>query len=186
MDVAEAIKIRRSLRSLDPADITCDIIEKLGRAIQLAPSCYNNQAWRFLFVYDAAMREKAKTALSAGNEWASAASLYVIAYSKKDDDCVTGDGRLYHLFDDGIAAGFVMLQATELGLVCHPIAGYDPEKTKAIFGIPGDYEVICWLVVGRHADEPSPMLSEKQQAAENERPPRKDLAEIVFHNRHEG
>lgn len=186
MEVSDAIRTRRSIRSLAPAEISDDLIEKLGRAIQLAPSCYNNQAWRFLFVYEEAMREKAKAALSPGNKWAHAASMYIIVYSKKEDDCVTDDGRAYHLFDDGVAAGFVMLQATELGLVCHPIAGFDPEKTREIFGIPGDFEVICWLIVGRHADEPSPLLSDKQRATEEKRPSRKDLAEFVSHNRHQG
>ena len=52
MNVKEAIKDRRAYRSLDPIDITDEIIEDLANVAQLAPSCMNKQPWRFIFVRD--------------------------------------------------------------------------------------------------------------------------------------
>ena len=52
MDVCQAIRERRAFRSLKPAEITEDLIKDLAEHAQLAPSCSNNQPWRFVFVYD--------------------------------------------------------------------------------------------------------------------------------------
>jgi nitroreductase len=43
---------RRAFRSLKQADITPELIEKAAQVAQLAPSCMNNQPWKFVFVYD--------------------------------------------------------------------------------------------------------------------------------------
>jgi nitroreductase len=50
MDVKRAIEERRAYRSLDPAGITDDLINDLAESARLAPSCFNNQPWRFVFV----------------------------------------------------------------------------------------------------------------------------------------
>ena len=110
------------------------------------------------------MLEKMRDALSSGNSWAHAASLIIAVFSKPEDDCVIKD-RIYHQFDCGLAVGFLILRATELGLVAHPIAGFSPKKTRAILGIPDEYKVITLIIVGKHAADISPVLSEKQKSS---------------------
>jgi nitroreductase len=83
-----------------------------------------------------------------------------------------------------MATAAIILRATELGLVAHPIAGFSPKKTREILGIPPDMEVITLVIVGRHADSISPVLSEKQITAEKERPPRIPFAKFVFKNKY--
>ena len=61
-----------------------------------------------------------------------------------------------------MATAFIILRATELGLVAHPIAGFDEDKVKEILGIPDDRRVITLVIVGKHMDTVSPVLSEKQ------------------------
>ena len=51
MDVKEAIMTRRAYRSFVPVTITRELVEDLAGAAGLAPSCNNNQPWRFVFVY---------------------------------------------------------------------------------------------------------------------------------------
>ncbi|MGD8536143.1 MAG: nitroreductase, partial [Candidatus Aminicenantes bacterium] len=80
-------------------------------------------------------------------------------------------------------AGFLILRATELGLVAHPIAGYSPRKTKEILEIPEEYQVITLIIVGKHSEEISPILSEKQVESEKERPARLSLDKFAFINR---
>jgi len=75
MDVTKAIKERRAFRSLDPVEITEDLIKDLALHAQLAPSCNNNQPWRFVFVFDPAKLQEMRAALSQGNEWIRAASM---------------------------------------------------------------------------------------------------------------
>lgn len=177
----DEIKKRRAYRSLHPVDITDDIIETLSRAAQLAPSCFNNQPWHFILTYEKQMLKKLFQALSTGNQWAEQASMIIVVCAKKEDDCVIYD-REYYLFDLGLASGFLILQATALGLVAHPIAGYSPKKVRKILSIPDDYMVITIIIIGKHRETISPYLSEKQKQAEKQRPPRKPLETFIHHN----
>jgi len=182
MEVHRAIEERRAYRSLCPVAITDDLIEDLARSARLAPSCFNNQPWRYVFVRDPRMLEKMHDALSSGNAWAKAASLIIAVFSKPEDDCIIRD-RVYHQFDCGLGAGFLVLRATELGLVAHPIAGFSPKKTREILGIPDEYRVITLIIVGKHSGKISPVLSKEQVAWEKRRPRRKTLAEFAFVDR---
>ena len=185
MDVFQAIKERRAYRSIIPVEITEDLIKDLAGSAGLAPSCFNNQPWRFVFVHDPEVLKSMYEALSQGNEWARAASLIIAVFSKKEDDCMIRD-REYHQFDCGLGAGFLIMRATELGLVAHPIAGYSPKKTKEILGIPEEYQVITLIIVGKHSDEISPILSEKQVEWEKERPERLAIEKFAFINGFKG
>jgi len=182
MDVSQTIRKRRAYRSLDPVAITDDLIKDLARHAQLAPSCSNNQPWRFVFVYDPRALKEMHAALSSGNVWAQASSMIIAVFSKEEDDCVIRD-RVYHQFDVGLSVGFLVLRATELGLVAHPIAGFSPKKTREILGIPKEYKVITLIILGKHAETLSPVLSEKQSSDEKRRPKRKRLDRFVFLNR---
>ncbi|MEO0091547.1 MAG: nitroreductase family protein [candidate division WOR-3 bacterium] len=183
MDVIEAINKRRAYRSLDPVEITHELIEDLAKSAQLAPSCFNNQPWRFVFIYDKEMLEKMKTTLSKGNEWAYDASMIIAVFSKKEFDCIIKD-REYYLLGCGMAVGFLMLRATELGLIAHPIAGYSPKKVKEVLGIPEEMNVITLIIVGKHSEIIKPVLTEKQAKDEKERPARFPLEKFVYHNKY--
>ncbi len=182
MDIIKAIRERRAYRSLEQIKITKELIRDLARSIQLAPSCFNNQPWRFVFVYEPETLKNMHAALSRGNEWAQSASMIVAVFSKKEDDCIIRD-REYHQFDTGMGVGFLILRATELGLVAHPIAGFSPKKTREILGIPEEYQVITLIIVGKHSKQINPVLSEKQVEAERTRPERMPLEKFVYFNR---
>jgi len=182
MDVIQAINDRRAYRSLDPVEITEDLINDLAKSAGLAPSCFNNQPWRYIFVHDTEVLKSMRETLSKGNEWAYSASMIIAVFSQKEDDCLIRD-REYHQFDCGLGAGFLILRATELGLVAHPIAGYSPSKIKEILEIPEEYQVITLIIVGKHSEEISPILSEKQVEWEKERPARLSLDKFAFINR---
>lgn len=183
MDVEEAIQKRRAYRSLVPVEITEEIIGELAEAAQLSPSCFNNQPWKFVFVYEKDILVKMRDALSRGNVWAQAASMIIAPFGKKEDDCDIKE-REYYLFDIGMACAFIQLRATGLGLVAHPIAGYDEAKVKEILGIPGEMKVITLINIGKKSDTISNVLSEKQVIAEKERPARKSIDEFVYRNRY--
>ncbi|MFH1721787.1 MAG: nitroreductase family protein [Candidatus Altiarchaeota archaeon] len=185
MDVEKVIEKRRGYRSLEEVKITDETISALAKAAQLAPSCFNNQPTRYVFVFDSAKLTELHTALPNGNAWAKKASLIIAVFSRKEDDCVIGE-RIYHQFDVGLATGFLILRATELGLVAHPIAGYDPDVVKEVLAIPEDYEVIALVNVGKRASSIDPILSEKQVEAEKERPARLSIEEFVYLNRFGG
>jgi len=182
MEVKKAIEARRAYRSLAPVEITEELINDLAGKAQLAPSCFNKQPWKYVFVYDPAVLTKMHGALSPGNEWVQAASLIIAVLGKKDDDCAMKDGRVYYHFDIGMATAFMILRATELGLVAHPIAGYNPGKVREVLGIPEELEVITLVNVGKHSDKISPLLSEPMAKGEKQRPERNPLGKFIYRN----
>jgi len=185
MDVHQAIETRRARRSLAPVEITPDLVRDLATHARLAPSCANNQPWRFVFVSAPGQIEAMKAVYNAGNRWCHEASLMIAVFSRKTDDCIIKD-RDYHLFDTGMAVAFLILRATELGLIAHPIAGFSPAKTRDVLGIPEDFDVITIILVGRLADAPHPSLTADKLKAETERPERLPFEQFAFVDRYGG
>jgi nitroreductase len=181
MDVKQAILVRRAYRSLEPVEITLDLIRDLAENAQLAPSCNNNQPWRYVFVHDPEMLKKLHATFDKGNEWMRASSMVIAVVSNRQYDCIVKD-RVYYNFDTGMSVGFLILRATELGLVAHPVAGYNEESAKEVLGIPKDMIVITLINVGKHSNTISPVLSEKQVRNEKQRPERKPLEQFVYLN----
>ena len=178
MELDRLIQERRSYRSLEQTEISRDHIDELAKAAQLTLSCYNNQPWRYVFAHNEKTLENMHEALAKGNEWAKRASLIVAVASKPDLDCQV-KGREYYLFDTGMATAIMILKATDMGLVAHPIAGFDEQKTKEILSIPDEYTVITLIIIGKKADHVYEDLSEFQKETEMQRPERKPLHEIA-------
>jgi nitroreductase len=183
MDLDTLLNSRRSYRALTPVQITPGMISQMATAAGLAPSCFNKQPWRFVFATDPQMLANLHAALSKGNVWANNASMIIAVVSEKSLDCVLPDGREYWQFDTGMATAFLILKATELGLVAHPIAGYDPQKTKEILKVPAEMAVITLLIVGKHAETMPAEFNEKQIQSEKERPERLVLDKIAYVNK---
>jgi len=183
LDVKEAIGKRRAYRSFLPVQITSDFIKDLAECAQITASCFNNQPWRYVFVYDPGVLKEMHAVLSSGNEWAQKASMIIVVFGRKEDDCIIRD-RLYYQFDIGMATEAMILRATELGLVAHPISGFSPKKTREVLGIPDSFDVIALVIVGKHSDTIDPILSEKQIEAEKARPDRKTIDEFIYINRY--
>ncbi|NYT12229.1 MAG: nitroreductase [Methanomassiliicoccales archaeon] len=180
MDVERAIETRRARRSLDGGSIDSNSIESLMKALRLSASCFNNQPWRVLLVDEEEPLEKVRGALSRGNLWATRAPLIMVITANPEDDCRLSDRRNYFLFDCGLAVGQMLLAATEMGIIAHPIAGYKPEIIREALSIPDEYVIIALVICGYPSDDTS-LLSEKQLISEEVRPERKPFSEIFFH-----
>ena len=181
MQVYEAIEKRRAYRSLAPLEITQALLQELAAAASLAPSCFNKQPWRYVAVHDPQVLARMHQALAKGNEWAQDASMLIAVCSQRELDCVLGE-REYYLFDTGMATAFLLLRATELGLVAHPFAGFKPKMTAEILGIPPAMTVIALVAIGLRAQAISPLLSAGQVQDESRRPERLAPDRFFFPN----
>lgn len=182
MEVAEAVRTRRARRVIADRGIEDEKVEALARAAFLSASCFNNQPWHLVFCRGQESLVAVKAALAKGNAWATRSPLIVAVAAKPEEDCQLSDRRDYFLFDCGLAIAQLELQATEQGLIAHPIAGYDPTKVRAALGIPEEYVVIALVICGYPGTDDS-LLSEKQKEAERERPERKPVGENMFIDR---
>lgn len=178
MDVAEAIRARRAFRIFDPKPIEVEKVWALVETMRLSASCNNNQPWRAVFSMGESLH-RVKECLNRGNVWGTPAPLIIVIAARPPDDCRLSEGRDYYLFGCGLAVGQMLLRATELGLVAHPIAGYDPLKVHDAVGIPADYTVITLIICGYPGTDDS-LLSEKQKLQQIHRPERKPVGENFF------
>lgn len=172
-----AIAQRRSKRALLNKKVSKTTLKKLVESATLAPSCFNHQPWRIFVATDKTL-EKVKTGLSQGNSWAQKAPAIIAFSSHRDNDCQSSHGRDYFWFDNGLAAQNLMIQATQMGLIAHPIAGFDPPKVKEALGIPEGDTLITLIIVGWPGSIDD--LDENLQEIERSPRQRKPLDEVVF------
>ncbi|MBE0617422.1 MAG: nitroreductase family protein [Proteobacteria bacterium] len=179
-ELIHEISIRRAKRALTGPKIPDEVFRRLLTAATLAPSCFNNQSWRFLVVTEDRALGKIHDALSGGNYWMKSAPAIVVVATKLESGCQLSDRRDYAFFDCGLAVENFMLQAFKEGLYAHAVAGYDPFKVKAAFRIPEEYVVITLVAVGYPGDEAT--LGEKHRELENGPRIRKPESEVICYN----
>jgi len=121
--------------------------------------------------------------LAPGNQWINRASMIIVVFSHFEYDCIVKE-RLYYLFDTGMATAFLILRATELGLVAHPIAGFDEAAVKKTLEIPNNVRVISLIIIGKKSQKIHPELTDLMKTTEINRPGRFPLKKFAFINKY--
>jgi nitroreductase len=142
-------------------------VERILQAGRLAPSAKNRQEWRFIVVNRADIREKLASA-SFGAEQIETASV-VIAVCTTNVDYRMPNGQLSFPVDLGIAAAFMMLQATHDGVCSCAMTTFDEQEVQDLLSIPHAMRVVVMLALG-YTDQQLPSQS------------RKPLSDIVAYN----
>ena len=174
------IEIRRAKRALSEEKIPEEVIKRIMTAATYAPSCFNNQPWRFLVVTDDDKLKDMHAALSGGNYWAKKAPVMVAVITKPDLDAQLNDRREYALLGCGLAMENLMLQAFKEGTIAHAMAGFDPFVVKEKFSIPKEFIVIALIAIGYPGDESH--LSEKHIEMEHSPRDRKPESDVISYN----
>jgi nitroreductase len=180
-EMLSEIQVRRARRALSDRAIDRQTVERIMTAAVWAPSCFNNQPWRFLVVDRQEELELVKGFLSGGNYWAKRSPLIILALTEPDLDCRLSDRRDYSFFSTGLAVENLVLQAFHEGLIAHPIAGYKPQEIKDALGIPQELVLITLVVLGYPGSESH--LNEKHVELEHSPRDRKPMEEVIQHNR---
>jgi nitroreductase len=176
----KAIEQRRANRAYSEKKVPEEIISRIMTAATYAPSCFNNQSWRFVVVKEDEPLKKLHDALTSGNYWMKVAPVIVIVATKPELGCQLSDRRDYAFFDCGLAVENLMLQTFYEGLYAHAIAGYDPIKVKQAFSIPEEFIVITLVAIGYPGDNRH--LNEKHRELENSSRNRKPESEVISYN----
>ncbi len=177
MDILACIADRRASRAVSAENLTAEEIKTIVAAGLLAPSCFNNQPWRIVTAAGSTLTAL-KESLTEGNAWALQSPAIIAVAVRESDDCRLDEGRDYALFDAGLCTMNMMTQATALGIVAHPIAGFNVKKARKALGIPSDHILITLVVLGKKGDNPK--MSPAQVQAESAPRERKPASGMVF------
>lgn len=150
----------------------------LFEAARWGASSFNNQPWRYIYgIHATPSWTKLFNVVNSRNQrWAEHAGVLILVVSQTKSD--HNDKPLpTHSFDAGLASAHILLQATALGLVAHPICGFDAEKARKDFKIPASYHIEAMIVVGEPASKEH---AQKELAARDEKSSgRKKVSQIA-------
>ncbi len=165
MNVLEAIKTKRAVRTFTDRPLPDDIIRKILTAGRQAQSSKNMQPWHFIAIQD----KDTLKALSELGDYAghlSNAALRVAIVTPPPEQ------RFSIMFDTGQAAAFMQLAAWEMGICSCLATIYKPDEARKLLGFPNNLHIRMAISFGYpFPDEAFP------------RPPRKggrrDFDEVV-------
>jgi nitroreductase len=179
----ELILRRWSPRAFADRSVELATLARLLEAARWAPSCFNEQPWRYLVATRENPAEFARmlACLVEGNQaWAKHAPVLMISVAKL---AFAHDGKPNrHAFHDvGVASAFLTFQATALGLYVHQMGGIYVDRARETYGIPHGFEAVAGIALG-YLGDPSTLpdaLRERKLAPSKRQP----LDEMVFSGR---
>lgn len=176
-DILPEIRERWSARAIDPQPVDHSDIMALLEAARYAPSCFNEQPWRFLIAEDEATLTKMRGVLTPSNQrWANAAPVLILIASSKIL-AANGKENYWHMFDAGTAWGYLSLEARRRGLIAHSMGGFNRDEARQVFAIPDDLDIMAVVAVGRYGNPE--ILPEDLQKREHPNT-RKELTELLL------
>lgn len=183
MELLDALRTRRSIRSFDPQHrLTDDELRRLIGFAQLAPTSFNMQNWHFVVATDAAVKEKLWLASWKQDPVRDCSAAIVIAgdlgaprrsgrflrhapppvAQRLEGYVKTLYGADAQLARDeacrsaGAAGMAMMLVAKEMGLDTCPMIGFDPAKLSAALGLGPEHPPLLMITVGKALAEAFP------------------------------
>jgi nitroreductase len=137
METLEAISKRTSLRGrISAREIEPEKIIRILDAARFAPSARNSQPWRFIVVSGKDNVENVVTkAFFPFNQTVKGAPVIILACANPTDDDIH-EGREYYMFDVGLAVENMLLAATDLGLITHPMTAINEVELRKVLHIP--------------------------------------------------
>jgi nitroreductase len=168
---------RWSPRAFDPeAVLTAEQVTALLEAARWAATWGRRQPVRFLVgIRGDDTFAGLSDLLARGNGWAKTAGALILLCADEGDDDNTA---LYSAVDGGSAMANLSIEAVALGLISHPMAGFDVEGARAAFDIPAGVRPLMVIAVGSLGD----YATADPQILERDSTPRERLAleQIAF------
>lgn len=148
--IHDLMRERCSPRAYLPEPVPRPVIESLLEAARWAPSCFNDQPWRYVVAergtpaFDAVV-----DALTGWNpRWAKNAGVLFVT-TARDHFSRNGKPNRWAQHDTGAANLSMMLQAEAEGLRAHQMGGFDQDAVRKALGIPDDHTPMSVMAVGK-------------------------------------
>ena len=139
-------------KPVDPADLT-----SLLEAARWAPSSYNDQPWRFIVATrdnPEAYQRLLECLVPANREWAGKVPVLMLSVASMNF-AKNGKPNRHAWHDVGLASAMLALQAADMGLAAHFMAGFDVDRARESFAIPDGFEPAAAIAVGHRLAEPN-------------------------------
>ena len=120
----------------------------LFEAARWAPSSYNKQPWRFVYVCreDKEWNTLFDTLVDFNKQWCNRADMLVVVISKKSHK---NKPSRTASFDTGSAWMSLALEAAARNIIAHAMEGFNYTAIKERLCIPDDYNVEAMIAVGK-------------------------------------
>lgn len=147
--VLDLIKKRWSARSFSSKEVTKDQVFTILEAASWAPSANNEQPWEFVYTLKGtAGFDAVWNCLMPGNQpWNAKAAGFIITIARKTI-AASGNPNGNAEHDTGIATGYLVLQASSMGIYTHPMGGVDKTKLSAELNLTEDQKLLCVISFG--------------------------------------
>lgn len=182
-DIHDVLRQRWSPRAFDGRPVARATILRIVEAARWAPSCSNEQPWRFVL----SSREQPEgfgqllDCLAASNRtWAQHAAVVGFSVAKLHHER-TGQLNRHAWHDVGLATANLVFQAGTLGVMVHQMAGFDAARARTALSIPAGFEPVTALALG-YAGDPD-MLDEPLRSREVAPRARLPLTALAFQGR---
>lgn len=178
--IHDLIASRWSPRAFDPDKaVSHDDLIALLEAARWAPSCFNDQPWRYIICNKAADETAWRNALQVIAEknrlWAKNAPVLMLSVAMSNFNH-NGKPNRWAMHDTGAASANLCLQANALGLIVHQMGGFDADLARQAFKLPDDCTPMAMMAIGYQAeagtldqDFQSAELAERSRAALQQR-----------------
>jgi nitroreductase len=151
----DVIYQRRSIRKFKTDPISKEIIEKLLKAAQMAPSAGNLQARDFIVVTNPVVKKKlSEVALNQQFLVQAPVVIVLCANVPRSSRVYSGRGELYSIQDTTASLMILMLAAQDLGLGTCWVGAFSEADVSEILMIPPHINPICLLALGYPAESP--------------------------------
>jgi nitroreductase len=158
MDIFDAIRNRRSIRSYEEAAVTEDQIRTLIEAASYAPSAGNIQPWEFVVVRDPQIKMRLSAA-ALHQEFIEEASVVIVVCANEERSRQGYGSRgsnLYCIQDTAAATENLLLAAHALGLGTCWIGAFREDAARRALNMPSHVRPVAIIPVGIPSESPSP------------------------------
>jgi nitroreductase len=156
MDLSEAIKSRRSIRSYLKQDLPQETVNKLLEAARWAPSAGNVQPWTFVVAKSQQTKRSLSLAAYGQKDLEEAPVVIVVCADEKRAEQSYGvrGKTLYCIQDTAAATQNILLTAHALGLGSCWIGAFKEDEVKKIIKAPREMRPVALIPVGYPNETP--------------------------------
>lgn len=181
--VLDSVAGRWSPYRFHPRPVPDDQLLSCLEAARWAASSFNDQPWSWIVARrqdQSEFQQLLSCLLPANQTWAANAGALLLTVSRSTF-AYNGKPNRVALHDLGQAAAQLALQATQLGLQVHQMAGVNLSQARGLYRIPDGFEPQTAIAIGYpDQSEPTDDLAKQLQERQSGPRQRKPLSEQVF------